>query len=219
VLPCGPQTVTRLVVVVVGEAGIGKSALLRAGFPAGSVVVGRSTPPPSAALVPLVEWAVGMVSAGARPDPALLGPHRTVLGAVLPGDGREGLGTQAHPVALGDALLKLWSTMPVPRRPVLVAEDVQWMDDSAWVAVQRVIAAAPAARAAVVLTTRPGGASWSAVQRLFDTRAAARITLEPLGERDVAEMVAGRRRRRGSGRAGTGGGRRPRRGRRRQWPR
>lgn len=71
-------------VVVSGEAGIGKSALVRAALPADRTATGGAAPSGVVALTGLVEWVAALASAGADLTPARLGVHRTVLAAIAP---------------------------------------------------------------------------------------------------------------------------------------
>jgi DNA-binding CsgD family transcriptional regulator len=173
-------------VAVVGEAGIGKSALVRAtlaGRPA--VAVGAATRPPAPPLRPLVELALAAVRLGADPHSSALRTHRRVLASLLPGlvDGGPPDGP-AHPVILADALTRLLDLVPV--EPVLVLEDLHWADAETLDAVECLVARGPRR---TVLTLRPGGPAHERVRRLADQRAVAVVALGPLPTDAVPELL------------------------------
>ncbi|MGE0295320.1 AAA family ATPase [Pseudonocardia sp.] len=181
-------------VAVVGEAGIGKSALVRAalaGRPA--VAVGAATRPPAPPLRPLVELALAAVRLGADPYSSTLRTHRRVLGALLPGlvDRRVGSRVDgdpdgpAHPVVLADTLARLLDL--VPGEPVLVLEDLHWADAETLDAVECLVARG---HRRTVLTLRPGGPAHERVGRLADQRAVAVVALGPLPAGAVPDLLA-----------------------------
>ncbi|MGE3287660.1 MAG: AAA family ATPase [Pseudonocardia sp.] len=180
---------------VVGEAGIGKSALVRAALAdVPAVALGAATRPPAPPLRPLVELALAAVRLGADPHSSALRTHRRVLAALLPGliDGGGGSGVDggagaapAHPVVLADALARLLDL--VPGEPTLVLEDLHWADAETLDAVDCLIARG---HLRTVLTLRPAGPAHERVQRLADQRTVALVALGPLTDGAVADLLA-----------------------------
>jgi DNA-binding CsgD family transcriptional regulator/tetratricopeptide (TPR) repeat protein len=182
------------VAVVWGEAGFGKSALVRASVSSELAVIGRALAASGGSLAPVVELVVGLVARGARLDGPGLGVYRPAIAALLPELSRapaEWRGEPPQPVVLAEALVRLWSTLPVPRRPVLVVEDVHWADEATWAVLHRLCHRVPAAGAALVLTCRPEGGNWPDLHRLVQAREAVGIVVSPLSPDDVAALVAG----------------------------
>jgi len=183
------------VVVVLGEAGIGKTALVRAAFDGEQVASGRVAHPSVAPLGPVVELVVELLDRGADPASPLVGAHAALVTALTSGPvaatGSATWGQTPHPAMLGDAMLRLWATLPVPRRPLLLMEDVHWADAGTWAVVDRVVRRAATWGVGVILTSRPEGPFWPGLRRLVETREAASIDLTPLSEDLVPLMVAG----------------------------
>ncbi len=95
-----------------------------------------------------------------------------------------------RPQILAEALLRMWATLAVPRRPVLVVEDLQWVDEQTWAVVESLAQRAGASGLRLVLTTRPEGPQWQRIHRLIESRAAVRVELPPLTQPDVARLAA-----------------------------
>jgi DNA-binding CsgD family transcriptional regulator/tetratricopeptide (TPR) repeat protein len=183
------------VALVSGEGGIGKTAVVSAALAGEEVVAGAASADDGSALAPLVELAVGLLSCGARLTSSAMGAYAPVASLLV--SGLEGVapsptGAAPHPVLMADAVLRLWATVPVPRRPVFLVEDVHWADDISWAVLRRMVRVAPATGAVLVATSRPEGPRWSALERMTRTGEATHLALQPLGAADVARLVAGR---------------------------
>ncbi len=182
-------------VAVVGPAGAGKSALVRAVAQAGAqVLVGRAAPSTQGDLSPVVELAVGLLERGARHDESALGVFHPAMATLLPGVGGEGAGLRAdvpHPVLLADGLLRLWATVAVPRRPVLVLEDLHWAGEATWAVTARLLRRAAAMGAGLVVTSRPEGRWWSELAHAIRSDEVTGVSVDPLRPPDVADLVAG----------------------------
>ena len=186
------------VVLVCGDAGIGKTALLRTAFPAAAV--GHVVPGEVGAMSALAELCADLSRAGAQAASPGMGPYAAAVRRMLPGlwsgdgtaGGVAGQGESAHPIVVGDAILRLWATLPVPRRPVLVVEDLHWVDDATWAVLTRMVRAAPASGVLLVLTSRPDGDRWADLGRFVETGDASAFELAPLDDESVAALVAGR---------------------------
>ncbi len=175
------------VLVLAGAAGFGKSALVAA-LPASSMLIARVWAPPAPALAPAVVIASGLMSRGA--DPTALGAHGAVIEALVAGRGGQRDAASTHPFLVADALLLLWGSLPVPRRPLLVLEDVHWADDDTWSVIRRLVESGPSSGCSVLVTSRPDGECWDSLMRLVDARAAELCLLKAIPASDVAEMVA-----------------------------
>jgi DNA-binding CsgD family transcriptional regulator len=178
-------------VVVAGEAGIGKSALVRVAT-RGTAVVGSATEPPAPSLRPLVEIALGLIGCGADPGAGALRVHRRSLAALLPGlldDVIETGAEPAHPVVLADALARLLETVAPRARPVVVVEDLHWADVETLAVVQALVE-----RSAVrlLVTLRPEGRPWEVTLRLVERQLAVLVELGPLDAAAVRALVAHR---------------------------
>ena len=180
-------------VLVIGDAGLGKSALVRSAVDADRLLMGRSSPSTAQSLAPVVELALGLVDGGACLGSAALGVYRPAVEALLPeltGGPDRWHGEVPQPVVLADALLRLWSTVAVPQRPVLLVEDLHWAGEGTWAVLQRLCRRAPSVGAVLVMTSRPEGPWWSELQHLARTGDVVDIPLAPLPPDQAAAMVA-----------------------------
>lgn len=175
------------VLVLAGVAGMGKSELVST-LPAAGTLLARIWPPPAPALAPAVVLASGLLSRGA--DASTLGAHGAVVDALLGRRDQRDDAHRAHPLVVADALVLLWSALPVPRRPLLVLEDVHWADDDTWSVVRRLIESAPSSGCSVLVTSRPEGPRWDSLEPLFNARGFTLCALGPLPPSAVRQMVA-----------------------------
>ena len=171
------------VIVLMGPAGMGKSVVVRA-LPL-RCLVAQAWPPPTPALAPVVAFVSGLMACGADPTSANLGAYAGILTSLLAGTTGQHAPTP-HPVALADALHRLWALLPVPRRPVLVLEDLHWADEETWGVVQRLAERSAATGCRLVVTTRNEGSrggllgTWAGVTT---------VELAPLGPDDVRRFA------------------------------
>ena len=93
-------------------------------------------------------------------------------------------------MVLADAVARLWASLPVPRRPVLVVEDGHWADEDTEAVLEQLAHRAPKAGLSLVITTRPEGTAWRRLQRLAEQRAAVLLRVGPLDERYWPGMAA-----------------------------
>lgn len=183
-------------VAVVGPAGIGKSALVRAvARSAADVLTARAAPSTQGGLGPVVELAMGLMERGARRDEQALGVFGPAVAALLPGLGGSGQtdplhAEVPHPVVLADGLLRLWGTLAVPRRPALVVEDLHWAGEATWAVTDRLLRRATTAGAGVVVTSRPEGPWWAELQHAIRAGELAGVELQALPAASVADLVA-----------------------------
>ncbi len=169
---------------------MGKTTLIRAARAADlRVAVGRCTPSPASTWQPLATLAAELVEQGADPDADVLGAHGPVIRGLLR-PATVPVTDGPHPITVAEALLRLWGTLPVPRRPVLVIDDLHWADAETLTAVEHVADRAAGVQLVLVLATRPEGAAWPRAERLVEGGIASRIELLALAEIDVRAVVA-----------------------------
>jgi DNA-binding CsgD family transcriptional regulator len=176
---------------VVGEAGIGKSALLRrATQRAGSttvVIEGRAVEN-GRPFGTLAELAVGCLAHGADASAASMGQLQPGLASLLSDPGAVGGDADAHPVLVAEALMTLVATMRAPT--VLVLDDLHWADPDSLEAIDRVAGRAAARSVSVVLAARPASDADALLARLSARRVADCFVLGPLEPSEVDEMLS-----------------------------
>ena len=172
--------------VVVGEAGMGKSRLVREAFVDADrvVVVGRCAPG-GAPWRPLVEIGLAALRADADPDAAAVAVFRPALSALLP------IGETVacpSPLVLAEGLLRLLATLGPT---VTVIEDLQWADADTLAVIEYLIDHAGDAPLVVVVTVRPapGAPATALLDRMVDRRAADLVETGPLGPAAVADLT------------------------------
>lgn len=182
------------VALLVGDAGIGKTTLVQEVAAKGApVVVVRTSPPPTPAWELLTAVAAGLVVQGAETDGGSLGAYGSVLRGVLRASEETTPAVEgSHPVLAAEAVLRLWATIPVPRRPIIVVEDVHWCDPETLAGLEHLAERAEVVGAAVILTARPTGIPWPRLMRMAEAGTAALITLPPLSDAEVRALVAER---------------------------
>ena len=184
-------------VVVAGEAGVGKTRLVRefatrAGAAELTVAVGRAAP--DRAPVPmraLLEACLSLTRSAVLPDAAELGPYAAVLGRLVPEWSMSGTTHEAVPAPLlGEGVLRL-VPLVAPGGCVLVIEDVHWADPETLAVLEYLGDYVRSAAVGLVLTIRDaqGADAWSVVDGLVRRDSAELVGLEPLPPADVAAMV------------------------------
>ena len=146
-------------VVVTGEAGVGKSRLLaeaielarEVGMP---VLTGRAVPD-GGAFRPVAEALYGHLRGSATPDSAELRPFRPVLARLLPGGGDAEPTPGVDPlVVLGEAVLRLLCQLGGEDGCVLVLEDLHWADRDTLGVLDYLAAAVTGSRVLVAVSSR-----------------------------------------------------------------
>ena len=151
------------VVLVGGEAGVGKSRLLQAAFGSvggarvltgGCIEVGGDSLP----FVPVVE-ALRTLTRTTTPEALdrLLGPARRELARLLPelaGDDSPAVGAPGSTAQLFELLLGVLGRLGAEQPLVLVVEDLHWADRSTLDLVAFLVRALPGTRVLLVLTYR-----------------------------------------------------------------
>jgi DNA-binding CsgD family transcriptional regulator len=184
-------------VAVLGEAGIGKSRLIRqlcglARDRGWVVVTGRAVqarrPLPYR---PLAEALITACRRSGLPDDAQLVPYRAALGRLLPEWHRPELaGSAESTVVLAEGVLRLLKALGGDAGLLLAVEDLHWADPETLDVLDYVVDHALEERLAVVVTARPGSpAGTTLLHDLVDRRAASLVELAPLSSSEVASMA------------------------------
>jgi len=187
------RTTTGRMVLVHGEAGVGKSRLVReaaviarrAGV---SVFFGRAVPS-GEAYRPFGEALSAALRGRPLPQESGLRPYLPVLSALLPDVGIEARSDPRGGVVLGEAILRLITTLASPSGAMLVLEDLHWADPDTLDVLSYLADAASSVPVVVVVTAQDEP---DPPQRLLDLALACQadvIPLTRLGPRDVREMV------------------------------
>jgi DNA-binding CsgD family transcriptional regulator/tetratricopeptide (TPR) repeat protein len=183
-------------VVLLGEAGLGKSRLCRdleaaAAEEGQPILKGRAVQSgPPEPFRPLIEaLATGFRESGPPDDPSLL-PHRAVLSHLVPGWSRKQTPIPTV-IALAEALLRLLAVTAHDRGALVLLEDLHWADEDLLSVVEYLAdnALAHGACCVVTLRTDPDGPALALARRLADRRAVTLIELTRLANPDVDELV------------------------------
>ncbi len=188
-------------VVITGEAGIGKSRLLRelvrmAADRQVTVVGGRAVPTSTTTPYrPLTEALLQLLRSAPLPDDPSLRPWLSHLAAVLPGivavggsaEPAEGTGADA---IRGEAVLRLLRRLS-PEGLVVTFEDMHWADPDTVAVLEYLTdnAASQPLVFVVSLRTEPPSPAADLVRRQRGRPGVAHLHLDRLSEREVAEMI------------------------------
>jgi DNA-binding CsgD family transcriptional regulator len=181
------------VVALVGEAGVGKSRLVREVTDAAAgrgvaVLAGRAVPGPNPVPYrPLTEAFLGAFRSVPRPTAPELAGLGGQLGRLVPAWREPGV--DDSPLLLGEAVLRLLSRHG-ERGCVLVLEDLHWADAETLAALDHLGDAAVTEPVLCVCTARPAGTAAETLERLELRDPASTIRLGPLTSDDVDRMVA-----------------------------
>lgn len=186
------------VAVVQGPAGIGKSRLVRelaawASSRGAVALVGRCSSTSTATpLRPVREVLLGAARAGIQP-PDSLRPFVPTLARLVPEwSPGAAAGADPSPLVLAEAVLRLLAGLGQQGTPaLLVVEDVQWADAESASVIEYLADNIDGAPIALVVTLRTSDAHASSTvgELLVSRRSAASITLGPLADADVSELV------------------------------
>lgn len=187
------------VVVVAGEAGIGKTRLATETSAAAArrgmrVLVGRAVEEAAPSPFRAVTEALlqGLRESGPPEDPRLE-PFRSALGRILP-DWRSDAAPagEESPVIIGEAVVRLLAALAGPTGCLLVLEDLHWADPDTLAVVEYLadnLARQPVLVVATIRSDEPGPAMASA-RTLLSRRAIAMIEPGRLNPEQVQEMAA-----------------------------
>ncbi len=181
-------------VFLVGEAGIGKSRLVRevtraAGERGLTVLVGRAVA--GRAPTPFRPFAEALTSAGRAgrlPASDELGPFRPVLGRLIPQWRPPQLAPgEESPVFLGEAVLRLLRALAPRAGCVLVLEDLHWADRETLALLEYLADNLAAERVLCLATLREEGGEAAALASALAARGSAAVL--PLGRLDPLAMA------------------------------
>jgi DNA-binding CsgD family transcriptional regulator len=185
--------------VVAGEAGVGKSRLLReiaavAVRRGATVLTGRAvergSPLP---FRPIAEALFSHLRRAGPPQVSELAPFRPILGRLVPEWRVPGEAPgEASLVVVGEAMLRLLSALAGSHGCVLVLEDLHWADAETIEVVEYLadnIGEAPIL-SLVSLRSEESGPALSCVHRLVARRSALFVELRRLADEEVALMTA-----------------------------
>jgi DNA-binding SARP family transcriptional activator len=188
----------RHVVVITGEAGIGKSRLageaaLRVAAAGGQVLFGRCDQEAIVPYQPLVEALDGLVATTPADELPSLGPGAAAeLAAILPGIG--GAPSPPDRGRLFAAVTDLVAALAAARPLLLVLDDLQWADDDTLLLLRHLLRRAGSAPVLVVAISRdhdldPGSALADVIHALDRDGWVRRLPLRGLGEADVRRLL------------------------------
>jgi len=180
------------IALVVGEAGVGKSRLVRealavardTGIP---VLTGRSVRG-SDAYRPLVEALAGALRDRPVPADEALRPYLPALASLIP-DIPLGSGVPPGRVVLGEAVLRLITALTGASGAVLVLEDLHWADPDTLEVLTYLAHAAVSSRLLLLLTARDEDDGVRALLDLVSSCSAPLIELGRLGEAEVRGLI------------------------------
>lgn len=184
---------TGSVLVLVGDAGIGKSALARwlVGTVGGPRLAGRAARPPSPGLRALAELTLSAVDAGVDVHAPDLDFYRPALRALLPG--AVGPRGEAPPDSLvvGHAVLEVVGRVPSRGPRVAVVEDLHWADVETRLALEPIVELVHERNILLVLTARQGESAEvdQIVDRWVESRLAEVVRLRALTRAEVETMI------------------------------
>ncbi len=185
------------VVAVLGEAGIGKSRILRevcrdASVRGRVVVTGRAVqgrrPLPYR---PLAEALISACRRSGLPDDACLIPYRAALGRLLPEWHRPDLaGAAETSLVLAEGVLRLLTVLGADTGVLFTIDDLHWADPETLDVVEYIADHARDQRLTVVVTARSGTSGGAGLLRdLVDRRTATLVELAPLSDPEVVTMA------------------------------
>jgi DNA-binding CsgD family transcriptional regulator len=175
------------VLAIEGEAGIGKTRLVQsivenARAREVAVFAGQAHPFERTRPFGVVATALGLSRRSAD-------PQKAAIGALLGGEGADGVGDVQYRVV--EEIVDLVETSTAERPLLLVAEDLHWADAASLLAILSLVRQLPLAPLLVLVTARPSPLP-AEVARLLDDLAAAgarTVQLQPLTPDEVAVLA------------------------------
>ncbi|MEU7628757.1 AAA family ATPase [Nocardia sp. NPDC049220] len=177
------------VVLVEGEPGIGKSALLDAAVPrytAAGMFVRRATAKELQQGVPFAAVGSWLDVDSVEPDPT-----SDTIRALLRSGNRAGDGAATHEFAITEAILDSVDAWCSAGPGVLIIDDVQWADRQSLVMLHRLCGVLDDLPLLLILAARPlpQPEAYTVLAADLVERRAPTIRLEPLAESGAAELV------------------------------
>lgn len=187
------------VLLVLGEAGIGKSRLLaeaaRHASDAGLLVLTGRSVEGGGAYRPLAEALMGHLRQEGLVDGAELGPYRAALGRLLPEWAGDASATSVDPVlVLGEGLVRLLRTLNGRRGCVVVLEDLHWGDADSLAVLEYLAGAVHACPVLIAASAREEESPAQLIDRLAarpEVRTMRLDRLDRTGVRVLAERCTG----------------------------
>lgn len=183
-------------VFLVGEAGVGKTRLIRemveeARSRGRVVLTGRSVRNRQATpYQPLTEALLAAFRQTGVPDDAELAPYRPALGRLIPQWHRPEGASAESAVVLGEGVLRMVDVLGGGARVLLVLEDLQWADPGSLTVLEYLVDHAGDGLLDCVATARPDPSpGLNLVRDLQARRAATVLEIPPLPDPEVASMA------------------------------
>lgn len=179
-------------VVVVGEAGLGKSRLLETGLEAAEaagrrVLTGRAVAGPQMPFRIFNEVFAGAARRFGIPEVPALAPFRGPLARVVP-DWPVNDGGVVDPLLVGEGALRLLSVLRDADGLVVALEDVHWADPDSLVVIQYLCEHGANEGLAIAVTVRDDpGPALKQLRALVGTKAAW-LRLSPLSPAEIGEL-------------------------------
>jgi DNA-binding CsgD family transcriptional regulator/tetratricopeptide (TPR) repeat protein len=189
----GMDAATARLVLLTGEAGVGKSRLVREAMArardAGVTVFFGRAVPAGEAYRPLVEALSVALRDRSMPKEQSLRPYLPVLAALLPDARIEGRPDPRGGVVLGEAVLRLLTALAGRRGAMLVLEDLHWVDPDTLDVLRYLAHAADSAPLLVLATARDEVDPPAALLDLALSAQADMISLRRLGDGDTEGVI------------------------------
>ena len=185
-------------IFLLGEAGIGKSRLVREAAAAAEeramvVLRGRAVQAQSPVPYrPLAEALCSAVRSGGPPDSPELAPFRTALGRLVPEWRDERVeGADDSVVVLGEAILRFLRVTAADRGCLVILEDLHWADPESLTIIEYLVdnLASEAVLCIATLRVEEDTAAFQLARRLDARRVCPTYTLSRFDEGEVERMV------------------------------
>ncbi|MDQ6675398.1 MAG: AAA family ATPase, partial [Chloroflexota bacterium] len=184
------------VIVLLGEAGVGKSRLVRElateAHKHCMVLTGRALPGHrSTGLRPFADALQPAFRTRRPPDTDEIRPFVASLARLVPDWRSEAVASPSDPVIVGEGVLRLLRFLAGPTATVLVLEDLHWADPETLAVLDYVADHVATEPVLCVLTCRTDedSAGSEAIQALIDRRVVDAISLSRLDQADAAAVA------------------------------